>query len=131
MYVTPTIIRWIRLKADPNSDDMVLGYEGDTKYVYAITWTGTTWNNDEFQMTSAGFGTAKYNRCFDVIYEGDSGSHSGHIVFVYSDTSYIRYRHYGGSSWSASGLYVDARFLPGLLGSVATDPGQHRVPRHS
>jgi hypothetical protein len=108
IYPNSNTIRWIRLKADPNSDDMVVGFEDDTNYIYAITWTGTIWNNDEFQMTSAGFGTAKYNRCFDVIYEGDSGSHSGHIVFVYSDTSYIRYRHYGGSSWSASGLYVDA-----------------------
>ena len=38
-----TEVRWVRLKADPASSNMMLGFETWGRYLYAVKWTGTGW----------------------------------------------------------------------------------------
>jgi hypothetical protein len=95
-------IRWLSLKADPNSNKLVListGYT-TTHYVKAVIWNGTGWGS--VQSFDRAYNTTSY-RCADAAFETASG-HEGHILAVYGDqfpnTNGLSYQHYNGTSWS-------------------------------
>lgn len=92
-------IKWVTLKADPNSNKLVFTSVDGSNDLNVVIWSGTAWgspmerNNDLYPGGGAG-----NTRCADAIFESASG-HEGHILLVYSDDYCLRYQHYNGSSW--------------------------------
>lgn len=111
-------IAWIRLEANPNSDEMVLVTLDDQKYMRAQVWNGNSWGNAISLTNSAR--TSSY-QCFDVVYEEGTGR----AMVVWADSSYIKYRIWSGSSWgSEQNLYStgNAYWL-----KLAADPNSNKV----
>ncbi|KXS41224.1 MAG: hypothetical protein AWU59_2210, partial [Methanolobus sp. T82-4] len=63
-------ISWVRLEANPNSNEMVLVTLDDERDMRAQIWDGSSWDNQVILTDNAV--TASY-QCFDVMYEQDSG----------------------------------------------------------
>ena len=88
---------WGTLKADPNSDKLVLNYVDYDTDIGNIIWNGSAWGTYSERDTS---GAAKTDRPIDAEFESISG-HSSHILAAYSDTTQGRSQHYDGSTWAA------------------------------
>jgi len=89
-------IEWLRLAADPSTDDLMLGYEDSNAYLYALKWTGAAWDSSAATISSSAlYGNDEYNRAFDVKWESGYG-HTGHAIIAYSVSTYIYYKHYDG-----------------------------------
>jgi hypothetical protein len=84
-------IYWVRLAADPNSDDLLLGYYEFGEDIHTIDWDGSAWGTDR-EIDSEGYTAYDTSYPFDLIFETASG-HEGHAIIVYSDTDQLRYRH--------------------------------------
>jgi hypothetical protein len=99
-----TEVRWVRLKADPASSNMMLGFETWGRYLYAVKWTGTGWESSSpTRIGSSAYGDSNdpIYRPFDVTFESGYG-HTGHAVFAYGDSGgNTNYAHYDGSSWGS------------------------------
>ena len=93
--VTANNIRWIRLAADPASDDLLLAFVDDAEDTYTLDWSGSAWGTVRTIETD-GYGNADNHRPFDIIFEAGPG-HSGHALIAFqdgtSDYGYIRYMH--------------------------------------
>ncbi|MDH4137186.1 MAG: hypothetical protein OEW09_10800, partial [Anaerolineae bacterium] len=91
--------KWLKLKAHPNSEDLILAYGatvGGLYSVYTIPYDGAT---RTFGSPYSAHTTAAYvgasasfdnNRPFDVIWDPAAGSDN--FLLVYSDTSGLRYK---------------------------------------
>ena len=92
---------WVRLKPDPNGDNMVLGIESSSGGIRTSTYDGDTrtWATLSSALSTTAYGDPAYNRPFDVIWDPASGV--SNALLVYSDTSALRYRTSsdGGSTW--------------------------------
>jgi hypothetical protein len=91
---------WFSLKADPNSDGLVLvSVDGDSD-LNTIRWAGSSWILDTQHDNSVETNAA---RCADVEFETTSG-HEGHIILVWGDNNVnsITYKHFDGSSWGSA-----------------------------
>ena len=98
----PHTARWLRLKADPNSDKLLLGihYSGANSDINVIPWTGSAWGTLVSIDTNPS-GNGDSNRAFDVIFE----SASSHAIIAYSTTtSGMRYQHSAdaGVNWGGA-----------------------------
>jgi len=95
----PYNIYWMRLAADPNSDDLLLAFVDYYEDIYTLPWNGSAWGTHTLIESSA-LGGNDYNAPFSVIFEKNE-SHSGHALIVYSDTTGLRYQHStdGGTNW--------------------------------
>ena len=108
-------IEWLRLAADPASDDLMLGFEDSTAYLYALKWTGAAWDTSATAISSTALTRDdEYNRPFDVIWESGYG-HTGHAIIAYSLGATVKYKHYDGSSWGSDEGYCVQwqRLMPG------------------
>lgn len=91
---------WFSLKADPNSDRLVLVSVDGSQDLNTLRWDGTRWildsEHDDQVETSA-------RRCADVEFETLPG-HEGHIILVWGDLNVdqITYKHFDGTSWSSA-----------------------------
>jgi hypothetical protein len=93
-------VNWLRLKADPNSSKMLLGFEyaGSGPDIYTLPWTGTDWGTED-SIEDSGWGDGDNYRCFDIAWDLDSGTDCA--LIVYGDGSGLRYQTSsdGGASW--------------------------------
>ncbi|AFV23745.1 hypothetical protein Mpsy_1538 [Methanolobus psychrophilus R15] len=92
-------VGWIRLEANPNSDEMVLVTHDSNRNIRAQVWDGESWGNPEIITNNA---RAYSYQCFDVVYEQESGN----AMVVWADIgpsggtqSIGKYRIWNGSSW--------------------------------
>jgi len=90
---------WFSLKADPNSNKLVLVSVDGSDDLNTIRWNGTTWtldteHDDRVQTNAA--------RCADVEFETTPG-HEGNIILVWGDwnTDPVTYKHFDGTTWSS------------------------------
>ncbi|MBP1910099.1 VWA domain-containing protein [Methanolobus bombayensis] len=95
-------VGWIRLEANPDSDEMILVTLDDERDMRAQVWDGDSWGNPVFITDDA---RATSYQCFDVVYEQDSGR--AMVVWSDMDTDTVRYRIWNGNSWSSpSDMYT-------------------------
>ena len=67
------------LKADPNSDELILSYVDTDNDIGTVIWSGTAWGAYSELET---LGAINTDRCVDAEFESISG-HSGHILVAY------------------------------------------------
>ena len=96
-------LRWIRQKAAPNSDDMILAMGDVNERIYTIRYDGNTRAFASFSSvphSTTAFGNADQNRPFDVAWDPSSGPNT--VLLVYSDTTGIKYKvsGNGGGLWT-------------------------------
>jgi len=91
---------WFSLKADLNSDRLVLVSVDSSDDLNTIRWNGTTWtldteHDDRVQTNAA--------RTADAEFESIPG-HEGDIILVWGDwnTNPITYKHFDGATWGAA-----------------------------
>jgi hypothetical protein len=91
---------WFSLKADPNSNRLVLVSVDGSSDLNTIRWSGTAWTLDTEHDDSVQTNAA---RCADVEFEAAPG-HEGHIILVWGDsaTNPITYKHFDGIAWSVT-----------------------------
>jgi len=91
---------WFSLKADPNSDKLVLVSVDGSDDLNTIQWSGTAWaldtEHDNRVQTNAA-------RCADAEFETTPG-HEGHIILVWGDWNIlpITYKHFDGTTWGSA-----------------------------
>ncbi|HIE32038.1 MAG TPA: VWA domain-containing protein, partial [Methanosarcinales archaeon] len=87
-------IWWVRLAANPNSDEMVLVTLDDREDIRAQVWDGSSWGNP-IEITD----TARIDshQCFDVVYDKD-----GDAMVLWADQSSVKSRVWDGTAWSAA-----------------------------
>jgi hypothetical protein len=91
---------WFSLKADPNSNRLVLVSVDGSQGLNTLRWDGANWildpKHDDQVETSA-------SRCADAEFETLQG-HEGHIILVWGDLNQdsITYKHFDGTTWSAA-----------------------------
>ncbi len=81
------------LRADPNSNAMQLCFIDNDTQVETLPWSGS-WGT-QVQLDASAHG--KNDRPVDCAY----GTTTNQIVAVYSDTTTLRYRVWGGATWAA------------------------------
>jgi hypothetical protein len=91
---------WFSLKADPNSDKLVLVSVDGSDDLNTIRWSGTSWIFDTEHDIRVQTNAA---RCADAEFETTPG-HEGHIILVWGDrnTNPITYKHFDGTTWSSA-----------------------------
>ena len=91
---------WFSLKADPNSDRLVLVSVDGASDLNSVRWNGTNWTLDSEHDDSVETNAA---RCADAEFETTPG-HEGHIILVWGDfnTNPVTYKHFDGTSWGGA-----------------------------
>ncbi len=104
---SPYTIIWMKLAADPNSDDLLLAFCDYNEDIYTLPWDGSAWTSHDTVETEA-LGDAYAHPPFNVIFESNS-NHSGHALIVYADTTGLRYQHSsdGGATWDGESIIND------------------------
>jgi hypothetical protein len=91
---------WFSLKADPNSNRLVLVSVDGSDDLNTMRWSGTAWildaEHDNRVQTNAA-------RTADAEFETTPG-HEGHIILVWGDwnTNPITYKHFDGTTWGVA-----------------------------
>lgn len=70
-------VRWLRVKADPNSNKIAVGYETSNNDVYVRIWKETNWFSAANLITSDASGDFTYHRPFDRIFLTGPGTDGG------------------------------------------------------
>lgn len=91
---------WFSLKADPNSNKLVLVSVDGSDDLNTIQWSGTAWTIDTEHDNRVQTNAA---RCADAEFETTQG-HEGHIILVWGDwnTNPITYKHFNGATWGSA-----------------------------
>jgi hypothetical protein len=91
---------WFSLKADVNSDKLLLVSVDGSDDLNTIRWSGTEWTLDTEHSARVQTNGA---RCADAEFETTSG-HEGHIILVWGDwnTNPITYKHFDGTTWGSA-----------------------------
>ncbi|MDW7731123.1 MAG: VWA domain-containing protein [Methanolobus sp.] len=114
-------VGWVRLDANPNSDEMVLVTLDDERDMRAQVWDGDSWGYPVFITNDA---RATSYQCFDVVYEQDTGR--AMVVWADMGTDSVRYLIWDGSSWSsASNLYTPDERVYWI--KLAADPNSNNI----
>jgi hypothetical protein len=95
-----TSIYWIKMAADPNSNNVIMGIETGAYDIYVTAWNTTSWSSPLIVETSI----PEYNRrTMDVAFEQESGKG----LIVWADTSTVpKYRTWNGA-WSSEAYAFD------------------------
>lgn len=89
---------WLKLAADPSSNNLILAYQDSSNAVYAFSWSGSSWSSRQSIGSNTG---SNARRSMDVAFE-QSG---GRALIVWGDsTSVPKYRTWTGSSWDRRAL---------------------------
>lgn len=111
-------IRWVRLIAKPNSDEILLAYLDYAYDLRAQIWNGSAWKSVQVITTSAS--TRNY-QSFDVVYEQGTGN----AKVVWGESNSIKYSTWNGSSWSTAGtIFSDTN--PYWI-KLASDPNSSNI----
>jgi len=91
---------WFSLKADVNSNRLVLVSVDGSDGLNTIRWSGTAWTLDTKHSNRVQSNAA---RCADAEFETTPG-HEGHIVLVWGDWNVnpITYKHFDGTTWGSA-----------------------------
>jgi Mg-chelatase subunit ChlD len=113
-------VRWVRLEANPNSDEMVLVTMDDRYDLCAQVWDGSSWGN-QIELTDDV--VIESYQCFDVMYESDSGR----AIVVWADyDGRMKYRIWDGSSWdSETIMYSYSDYVYWV--KMGADPNSDRI----
>jgi hypothetical protein len=90
------IPKWVRLAADPTSDQIVFAAQDADKDLNYNVWNGSSWGAN--QQLDSNLGTSDRRR-FDVIFERGTGR--AMLLYAHSGVKSLRYRTWNGSAWSA------------------------------
>lgn len=111
-------IRWVRLIAKPNSDEILLAYLDYGYDLRAQIWNGSAWGS--VQTLTTAVSTRNY-QSFDVVYEQGTGN----AKVVWGESNTIKYSTWNGSSWStASTIFSDT--YPYWI-KLASDPNSNNI----
>lgn len=110
---------WMRLVANPHSDEIILGVLDANDRLHVNVWDGSEWGDFEEIASSAG-GTDR--RGFDIAFFAESDSA---LLAYHTGGSEILYRVWDGSSWSSeeAGPSVND-VLSGTAGTIQARPGE-------
>ncbi len=90
------VAKWIRLAADPTSNQILFASLDNQNDLNVNVWTGS-WGTDQELETNCG---ADYDgRRFDIIFERGTGE--ALIVYAENGVNNFRYRTWNGTSWSS------------------------------
>ena len=102
MYVPDNRVYWIKMAADPNSNDILLAAEDNAYDVNVLSWNGSAWS----APVQIGNDVPEYSRrSVDVTFEQSNGK--GIVVWA-NRNSVPEYRTWNGSSWSDESLASDS-----------------------
>ncbi len=87
---------WVRLAADPSSDQILFGGVDASNKLTVNTWNGSSWGAGTDVELSI---PAHDRRAFDIAYQPEGTA--ALLAFVESGQTTLRYRTWNGSSWSA------------------------------
>nr|QNO48031.1 hypothetical protein CAKHPDBP_00002 [Methanosarcinales archaeon ANME-2c ERB4] len=113
-------IWWVKLAADPNSDEIILVTLDDVRDIRSQVWDGSNWGNP---ITITDDSRAYGYQCFDVVYD-----RNGNAIVVWSDrsTSTVRSRVWNGSAWGAvSDIYTFTDSVYWI--KLAADPNSDNI----
>jgi Mg-chelatase subunit ChlD len=114
-------IAWVRLEANPNSDEMTLVTLDDERDMRAQIWDGSSWSN---QITLTNNAVTSSYQCFDVMYETSSGN----SIVVWADNDgYVKYRIWDGSSWDPTTYNMYSYSNDVYWIKMAADPDSNRI----
>jgi hypothetical protein len=87
-------VKWLKLKAKPRGDDLILAIGGvvSSNYsIYTIPYDGDTrtFGSLSSAHTAIAYGNSDYNRPFDVIWDPAAGADK--VLLVFSSTTSLRY----------------------------------------
>ena len=111
---------WVRLAADPNSDEIVIVTLDDARDIRAQVWDGSSWGNP---LTITNDSRAYGYQCFDAVYD-----RNGNAIVVWSDkgTSTVRSRVWNGTAWgAASDIYAFTDSVYWI--KLAADPNSDNI----
>ncbi len=99
-------VRWLRLAADPGSDDMVLAIgdvEGSTGRITTVPYDGETrtWGNLSPAHVVGAFGDLRLNRPFDVAWDPAAGPRGALLVFADAEGLWSARSLDGGASFDS------------------------------
>ena len=97
-----TFARWVRLKAQFNSDTILLGFLNDSERVGAMIWDGATNSFGSVLSDASGTQTATSDeQAFDIAWETNSQTP---MIFWGSTGNDIIYREFSSSTWQAESI---------------------------
>ena len=84
-------VKWLRLEAEPAGRGMVLAVEDINGRIATTTYDATTrtWGALSAWHTTTAYGSAAYNRPFDITWDPASGA--SNVILAYSDATGIHY----------------------------------------
>ena len=88
--------RWLRLEADPASNQILFGAIDNEEDLNVNVWNGSAWGTNQELETTACWSQL---RAFDIAYEG--GGTRALIAYADSWDNRFRYRTWNGASWSS------------------------------
>ena len=119
--------RWLRMTADPVSDQILFACSDSSKDLNVCTWNGSSWGSvDEF----SGETLWDQMRAFDISYA--AGGTKAMIVYSRDWLTVPRYRIWSGSSWSGESSTPslgDYMTLPTLIARLHLWPDHLDHPR--
>lgn len=99
------VSNWIILKADPNSNKLMLGVQDAGADLNTREWNGMAWDTATEHPEHDDAVENIRSRSFDIEYETFSG-HSGHALLVWGDGATASWKHWtpttGSSGWSTA-----------------------------
>ena len=114
-------VRWLKLAADPASNQMILGVLDGNSDIRLIVWNGSSWGTPLLVETSAG-GFDRRN--FDIAYE--TGGTRAIAVWGRSGQNNCYYRTWNGSSWSSEQTGPNIGAAASVVQTI-TDPVKNRI----
>lgn len=102
-------VYWIKMSADPNSNNIIMVSQDLDGWIYANTWDGSSWSNQKFIEDYVG---TYSRRTVDVAFE----QLSGNGIVAWGDNGQVpKYMVWDGSSWgtelSASNIGASPRWV--------------------
>ena len=98
------VSNWISLKADSNSDRLMIGVQDAGADLNTREWSGTAWDTATEHPEHDSTVESVLSRSFDIEYETFPG-HEGHAMLVWGDAYYASWKHWtpatGSSGWSS------------------------------
>lgn len=112
-------IGWVKLEANPKSDEMVLATLDSSNDIRAQVWNGNSWKWTAQITNNAA--TSSY-QCFDIAYE----QQKGRAMVVWADSGSVKYRIWNGTTWgNAIDLYSFSSNVYWL--KLAADPHSNNM----
>ena len=130
VFVTPPgsqEIIWVELVSRPGHDDIALAYMDWNRRVFAVIWSGNTWDEANLVTLESSKVQHQYMRGYDIAYEGISGDLLACWSFENSyDLSYATLAA-GTSTWSTGLSHTFTGIDRPEYIKMVPDPGSDRI----